>query len=92
MGNVFWDVKFALVLNGKLVDTVGDMHVDLTQSEFHVVERFLACDIVDYGVVLCASVPVEHVRRDLELTTVLHCPNLVTFVGGQFVTAFLVPN
>ena len=39
--------QIALVLNGKLVDTVGDMLVDLTQSDLHVVERFLARDIVD---------------------------------------------
>ena len=82
--------QIALVLNGKLVDTVGDMLVDLTQSEFHVVERFFARDIVDYGDVACTLVSVEHVRWDLELTTVVqHCRNLVDFVGGEFVSTLV---
>ena len=60
------------------------MLVDLTQSDFPVIQRFLAREIVDFCDVLCASVAVEHVLRDLELMTVVqHCPNLV---------AFLVPN
>ena len=33
--------------NEKLVDPVGDMLVDLTHSNLHVVERFLVRDIVD---------------------------------------------
>ena len=70
--------QIELVLNGKLVDTVGDMLVDLTQSDLDFVERFLARDIVDFCDVLWASVSVEHVRLDLELTAVVqHCPNLV---------------
>ena len=76
--------QIALVLNGKLVDTVGDMLVDLTQSDLRIDIRFLARDIVDVCDVLCASVSVEHVRRDLELTAVVqHDRNLV---------ALLVPN
>ena len=77
-------LQVAFVLNGKLVGAVGDMLVDLTQSNPHTVERFLAPDIADFGGVLWASVSVEHVRRDLELTAVAqHHRNLV---------AFLVPN
>ena len=50
------------------------------QSDFHVIERFLASDIVDLCDVLRASVSVEHVLRGLELmTAVQHCPNLVGF-------------
>ena len=42
---------------------------------------------VDYGYVLCTSVSIEHVRRDLELTTVVqHCRNHLNFVGEEFVS------
>ena len=76
--------QIALVLNEKLVDTVGDMLVDLTQSDLRIDKRFLARDIVDFCDVLCAFVSVEHVRPDLEMTAVVqHCRNLV---------ALLVPN
>ena len=34
---------------------------------------------------MSCAVSVEHVRRDLELTTdVSHCLSLVDFVGGEF--------
>ena len=60
---------------------VGDMLVDLTQSDFHVIGRFLPCDVVDFCDVLCAFVSVEHVRQDFELKTVVqHCRNLVAFL------------
>ena len=52
--------QIALVLNGKLVDTVGDMLVDLTQSDLRIDKRCLARDIVDFCDVLCASVSVEN--------------------------------
>ena len=74
-------LQIALVLNGKLVDTVGDMLVDLTQSDLYFVERFLARDIVDYGDLLCASASIEPVRKDLELMNVVHhCRNLVALL------------
>ena len=77
-------LQIALVLNGKLVDTVGDRLVALTQSDLYFIERFLARDIADFGDVLRASVLVEHVRQDLELTAVVqYYRNIV---------AFLVPN
>ena len=63
----------ALVLHEKLVDTVGDTLVDLTRPGVHVAERLLVRDTEDHGDIVCA-VSVEHVRRDLELTTaVSHC-------------------
>ena len=84
--------QIALVLNRKLVDTVGFTLVDLTHPNRHVAEYFLACGIVDYGDVLCASVSIEHVRRDLELVTVVqHCRNLLDFVGGEFVSTRSTP-
>ena len=44
-----------------------------------------SCDVVDHGDVVCAPGSLEHVRRDLELTTVVqHCLNLVDVVGGGF--------
>ena len=45
--------QVTLVLNEDLVDTVGNMLVDLT---LHVVERLLVRDIVHYGDVVCAPV------------------------------------
>ena len=45
----------------------------------------LVSNIVDYGNVACTPGSLEHVRRDLELTTVvLHCLKLVDVVGGEF--------
>ena len=39
---------------------------------------------------LCASVSVEHVRRDLELTIVVqNCRSLVDFVGGEFASTLV---
>ena len=85
--------QIALVLNGKLVDTVGDMLVDLTQSDLRINKRFLARDIVDFCDVLCASVSVEHVRRDLELTAVVqHCPNLVYLRRARLILLCLSPS
>ena len=82
--------QIAPVLNEKLVDTVGDMLVDLTHPNHHVAGRLPARDIVDYDDVSCASVSVEHARRDLELTTVVqHCRNLVDFVGGEYVSTLV---
>ena len=49
-------MQIALDLNEKRVDTVGDMLLDVTHQNLHVVERFLVRDI-----------SVEHVHRDLEL-------------------------
>ena len=75
--------QIALVLNKKLVDTVGDTLVDLTRPSLHVAGRLLVRDTEDYGDIVCAA-SVEHVRRDLELITVVqHCLNLVDFVGGE---------
>ena len=83
-GQLLLRCQFALVLNDKLVETVGDLLVDLSHPSLYVVERLLVRDIVDYGDVVC-DFPVEHVRRDLELTTVVqHCLNVVDFVGEEF--------
>ena len=74
-----WLKSFASLVLTVFVDTVGDMLVDLTQSDFS-----CACDIVDFCDVLCASVPVEHVLRDLELMTVVqHYRNLAAFLASS---------
>ena len=70
VGNVFWHVN-GTCSQQEAGDTAGHMLIDPTHPNHHVAECFLACDIVDYGDVLCASVSIEHVRRDLELTTVV---------------------
>ena len=67
----------------RLIDCLGTF-ARLTRPSLHVAERLLLRDTEDYGDVACV-VSVEHVRRDLELTTVVqHCLNLVDFVGGEF--------
>ena len=45
--------QVTLVLNGGLVDAVGDLLVDLVRPNLHIVERFLVRDITDCGDVLC---------------------------------------
>ena len=58
---------------------------DLNCLNTHVVERFLVLDIVDSGDVVCTSVSIAHVRRDLELKAVVqHSLNLVDLVGEEF--------
>ena len=53
--------------------TPSETLVDLTRPSVHVAERLLVRDTRDFGVIVCA-VSVEHVRRELELTTaVSHC-------------------
>ena len=46
--------QIALVLNEKLVDTVGGMLVDLTHPNHHVAERLPVRDIVDCDDAVCA--------------------------------------
>ena len=50
--------------NEKLVDSVGDMLVDLTRSNLHVVERFLVRNIVDCDGVVCVLVVVSRGRPE----------------------------
>ena len=69
-GQLLLRCQVTLALNEEVVDTVGNMLVDLTHPSLHIVERFLVRDIVDHGDVVCA-VSVVHVRRDLELTAVV---------------------
>ena len=52
-GQLVLGCQAALVLNDKLVDTVGDMVVDLARPILHVVERFLVRNITDSGDVVC---------------------------------------
>ena len=67
----------------RYIDRLGTF-VRLTRPSLPVAERLLVRDTEDYGDIVCA-VSVEHVRRDLELITVVqHCLNLVDFVGGEF--------
>ena len=76
-GQLLVRCQVALVLDEELVDTVGDMLVDLA---LHVGERFLVCDIVVMMSRVLASV--EHVPRDLELKRVVqHCRGLVEVVA-----------
>ena len=62
----------------RLIDRLGTF-ARLTRPSLHVAERLLVRDTEDCGDIVCA-VSVEHVRRDLELITVVqHRLNLVDF-------------
>ena len=72
-GQLLLRCQVTLVLNEDLVDTVGNMLVDLTHPSLHVVERFLVRDIADSIDVVCA-VSVEHTVSFLLTSSVESSP------------------